>query len=408
MIDKNELKQRLPLEVVLAHYGQPLESEDGFLSCPFHHDKTPSFHYNLKEGVFYCHGAGCNAKGDIFNFIQLKEGCGFQDSLRIANKILGQHENGGISLTTKIKKKASERQKKVGLHRIFEKKKNIGDVSPERFQEAMGAILEAFPLPKEIKEKYLIAKTPFVITGSVFDKEEKYAEKKQEEYVPPGFSQETVFKFRIGYCGLKSKDAMKELKEKGFSDGELIATGFFKRNIRDALYVVKHMQGRILYPFIRNGKVVQIAGRKIDGFRTSNKYAKTKHCPGTGQIFNHDILKNASSVLITEGVTDCIKSNEAGISSVSPVGKDVTRITLRELGQKLKGKRVGICFDNDRESKAGQNGAKLTQEKLREHGIESVIITLPRPPEKEKIDVCEFINVHGKEAFLEVLRGQGF
>jgi DNA primase len=93
MKDKNTIKQRLSLECVLRYYGYILFNyPDGFLHCPFHMENTPSFHYDLVKNSFFCHGQGCGANGDIFNFIQLKEGCSFFEAISIAERILEEYE----------------------------------------------------------------------------------------------------------------------------------------------------------------------------------------------------------------------------------------------------------------------------------------------------------------------------
>ena len=49
--------------------------------CPFHGEKTPSFHVNPDKGFFYCFG--CQAGGDVFKFVELQEKVGFQDAVRL-------------------------------------------------------------------------------------------------------------------------------------------------------------------------------------------------------------------------------------------------------------------------------------------------------------------------------------
>src|SRR5436853_3030116 len=48
--------------------------------CPFHSEKTPSFHVNRDKGFFHCFG--CSAGGDVFKFLELQEKMGFQDAVR--------------------------------------------------------------------------------------------------------------------------------------------------------------------------------------------------------------------------------------------------------------------------------------------------------------------------------------
>ncbi|QQS59085.1 hypothetical protein IPN35_05895 [Candidatus Peregrinibacteria bacterium] len=410
MKNRDYIKQRLSLECVFRYYGERVTFSEGFILCPFHYETIPSLHYDLIKKAFYCHGMGCEACGDIFNFIQLKEDCSLPEAINVAERILEEYETGKISSTKETGTQHGDVSKKT-RKRVKKTKKIVGflpnSLNAVRFMELLSSILEVFSLNEENKKLYLTGFAPIKITGFPYSKKIGKVVKTIEKYIPPNFSKETVAKYKIGYCGLNYKDALKKLRDQGFLDEELIFSGFFRREKRGFLYLAKHMQGRILYPFLRKGKVVQIAGRIAGNFRTPNKYSKTKHCRGMGQIFNADVLEKSQSILITEGVTDCIKANEVGIASVSPVAKDITRITVAELAQKLRGKNVAICFDSDLNG-AGQKGAKLTQEKFKEYGIEAIIIKLPRETSKDKMDVCEFINTFGERAFKELLKEQGF
>src|SRR6185436_16513139 len=55
--------------------------------CPFHSEKTPSFHVNPEKGFFHCFG--CNLGGDVFKFIELHEKVGFQDAVRMMAQKVG-------------------------------------------------------------------------------------------------------------------------------------------------------------------------------------------------------------------------------------------------------------------------------------------------------------------------------
>ena len=66
--------------------------------CPFHSEKTPSFHVNPEKGYFHCFG--CGAGGDVFKFLELHESVGFQDAVRMLAQKFGvplpeQSEGGG-------------------------------------------------------------------------------------------------------------------------------------------------------------------------------------------------------------------------------------------------------------------------------------------------------------------------
>ena len=55
--------------------------------CPFHSEKTPSFHVDPEKGFFHCFG--CRAGGDVFKFLELHEQVGFQDAVRMLAQKFG-------------------------------------------------------------------------------------------------------------------------------------------------------------------------------------------------------------------------------------------------------------------------------------------------------------------------------
>ena len=55
--------------------------------CPFHSEKTPSFHVNPDKGFFHCFG--CGVGGDVFKFLELHEKVGFQDAVRMLAQKFG-------------------------------------------------------------------------------------------------------------------------------------------------------------------------------------------------------------------------------------------------------------------------------------------------------------------------------
>lgn len=88
-IYKNENPDRA-LREVIAFYGDEIPtSSSKNVRCPFHNDTNPSF--NIKDGYFKCFSE-CGAQGDAFNYIMLKENCGFQEALNIAGEIFGTKE----------------------------------------------------------------------------------------------------------------------------------------------------------------------------------------------------------------------------------------------------------------------------------------------------------------------------
>ena len=67
------------VEVVSAYTDLRRAGERYSGLCPFHEERTPSFSLNPADKVYYCFG--CEASGDVFTFVQEKEGLGFADAV---------------------------------------------------------------------------------------------------------------------------------------------------------------------------------------------------------------------------------------------------------------------------------------------------------------------------------------
>lgn len=74
-MDSDEIKQTRSMRDVLAAYGLH-PNRSGFIRCPFHLEKTPSF--KVYKDSFYCFG--CGQAGDVFKFVELMDGVAFKDA----------------------------------------------------------------------------------------------------------------------------------------------------------------------------------------------------------------------------------------------------------------------------------------------------------------------------------------
>ena len=85
---KDEIKQRLDLCDVIAEYIQlkPAGTHAMKAVCPFHSEKTPSFHVSRDKQIWRCFG--CSLGGDMFSFVMQMEGVDFPEALRILGKRL--------------------------------------------------------------------------------------------------------------------------------------------------------------------------------------------------------------------------------------------------------------------------------------------------------------------------------
>ncbi len=77
-----EIKERLTIGRVLAHYG--LEVKNKHIHCPFHEDKTPSMRVYEETNTVYCFSGNCSTHGhslDVIEFVQRKEQCSKREAI---------------------------------------------------------------------------------------------------------------------------------------------------------------------------------------------------------------------------------------------------------------------------------------------------------------------------------------
>ena len=100
MEDRERVRQASPLVEVLRAYLKLEKAGAGFRAlCPFHREKSPSFHVNPQRGIYHCFG--CQAGGDVFSFVMAIERCEFDEALerlaQRANLTLSPKRGAGAS-----------------------------------------------------------------------------------------------------------------------------------------------------------------------------------------------------------------------------------------------------------------------------------------------------------------------
>ena len=84
----DDLKQHADIVVVIQDYVSLKKTGATYKGlCPFHGEKTPSFHVNRDKGFFHCFG--CGAGGDVFKFLELRESVSFPDAVRMLAQRFG-------------------------------------------------------------------------------------------------------------------------------------------------------------------------------------------------------------------------------------------------------------------------------------------------------------------------------
>ncbi|MEJ2357752.1 MAG: DNA primase [Deinococcales bacterium] len=267
--------------------------------CPFHSEKTPSFHVHLDRGFYYCFG--CHAKGDLFDFVMQTQGIDFVDALRL----LG--ERAGVEVGQATPKDGRRRD-------LFDV--NALALSYFRSQlkgEALG-----------------------------------YLEQR-------GLSRESIDAFELGFAPDGWDGLLRHALTKGVRDDALMAVGLLSENERGRRY--DRFRNRVIFP-IKDamGRVVGFAGRVLDD--NLPKYLNT---PETELFRKAELLygldrarpaiRKSGEAIVVEGYMDVIALHQTGFdNAVAALGAALTEAQAEQLAR-LDARRVFLAFDAD---EAGQ------------------------------------------------------
>lgn len=307
------IKERLGIEEVVSSYVK-LEKAGKNLKgrCPFHNEKTASFFVSPERGSFYCFG--CNAKGDIFTFVEQFEGLDFMGALKLLA------ERAGIPITYENREKKTERER---LYSVME----------------AAAIFYQSELKGEAKE---------------------YLQKR-------GVKDETINLFRLGWAPDGWRNLRDHLAQKGFADADMEKAGLAKKS--DKGYYDR-FRGRVMFPIMdSSGRVIAFSGRLLKEKEGEGKYINTADTPlydKSAVLYGIDKAKGdiraKNYTILVEGQMDLIMSHQAGIkNTVAASGTALAEDTIsREAVTNNLGiiRRLSpnalIAFDSDA---AGRNAA---------------------------------------------------
>jgi DNA primase len=333
--------------------------------CPFHKEKSGSFHLYATQGNYYCFG--CHEHGDVFSFVMKMDNISFPEAVRaVAVKM-------GIPLPKREFNSPQEAQE-AGLRRLLI---DVHEAATQYFQQALNS-----PEAARARE-YMTAR---------------------------GITPETIAKFRLGYAP-DNFNEMRERLGKQFSEEVLRASGLFSWKEQEdgsAGQMYARFRKRITFPIANEqGKVIAFTARALDSAEQDAKAGpKYMNSPETalytkGQVlFNLDkaraAIKAKDAALLVEGQMDCISLFMAGVDNViATSGTAFTETQVRMLGRFTK--RVWLNFDPDA---AGMNAAEKTLSLLVEEGFEVKVITL-----EGGLDPDRYVREHGVKAYAEAVKG---
>ncbi len=303
--------------------------------CPFHNEKTPSFHVSVGKGIYKCFG--CGKGGDSVRFIMDHEKATYPEALRyLANKY-------GIEI--------AEVENSPEEQAINDRRESLYIVSAwasKFFQEQMFETDEGKGI------------------GLSYFKER-------------GFREDIIKKFELGY----SPDVWDALTQQGIKEGYdvrfLEETGLTIRNDNDKLY--DRFRGRVMFPIHSfTGRVIGFGGRTLKTDKAVPKYVNSpesdiyhKSNVLYGLFFAKKAMRDADNCYLVEGYADVLSVHQAGVENVvASSGTSLTIEQIRLIGRFTK--NITILYDGD---EAGIKASLRGLDMILEEGLNVKVVLFP-------------------------------
>jgi DNA primase len=353
---KEEIRNKADIAAVIGRYVS-LKGSGGALKglCPFHKEKTPSFHVNANKGFFHCFG--CGKGGDVFTFLQEIEGVQFYDALKMLA------EETGVELGNAA----------AGQGDIHD---STGSLSKTRMLEI-----------NEIASKFYYAQI-------------KNSPEAIEYFKSRGLKGETVRDFRLGYAPSQWGTFITYCQQFKITQDELIECGL--AIAKDSGGAYDRFRNRVMFTLTDlSGKPIGFAGRGMDD-TIQPKYLnspetllyKKKHFL-YGLYKARQAIKEHKVLYIVEGYMDYLSLYQAGIQNVAATSGTAITPEHAHIIQRFS-QNVVFVFDSD---KAGQAAAVRGIFILAPLNFDISVLTVP-----DAKDPDEFIKKFGPEKFIEVAK----
>ncbi|MGH9256999.1 MAG: DNA primase [Vicinamibacterales bacterium] len=349
----DDLKQHADILVVIQDYVSLKKSGATYKGlCPFHAEKTPSFHVNRDKGFFHCFG--CAAGGDVFKFLELRESVSFPDAVRMLAQRFGMTPPE-LEQSDEQRASTTERESLLKVHEAAASwfRKQLASAAGGRVRTQIGA---------------------------------------------RGITDATSDALGLGFA---PRDGLKDaLLQQGFSQALLFRAGLLVQ--REDGTVVDRFRHRLIIPIRREtGSVVAFGARAVDADQQP-KYLNSPETPIYsksrmlyGLNLGKSAIRESGFAILVEGYFDFAQVFQAGFRSVvASCGTALTPAQAQQL-RRFTGKAV-LSFDPDT---AGQGAAARSCEMLVAEGFEVNVAILPAGEDPDA-----YIRKHGRQGYAERLR----
>ena len=342
-----EVRSRNDIVDVISSYVNLKKKGNSYSACcPFHHEKTPSFHVSREKQMYHCFG--CGVGGNVYTFLMEHENYSFPEAVEALA------ERAGVklpeqSMSPEAKKQADERTRIKDMNRL-----------------AAGYF------------HYLLRT--------------EHGTHALEYLTNRGLTENTVNQFGLGFSDVYRDDLYKYLKNKGYKDEEMKNSGLIRFD--EKYGASDQFWNRVMYPIVdTNNRVIGFGGRVMgDG---KPKYINTQETPvfdKSRNLYGLNFAKKSKrpGIIFCEGYMDVISMHQAGFdNAVASLGTALTPGQVNLI--KRYTDRVYLAYDSD---EAGTKAALRALGIMREFEMPARVISL-----KPYKDPDELIQAEGTESF---------
>lgn len=340
------IREHVDLVDLVSRYVELKKSGSSYMGlCPFHNEKTPSFHVHGDKGFYHCFG--CGAGGDAISFLRAMEGLDFPEAVET---LAERYHIPTRQRSTKEEERQKERDRLFSINRM----------AARFFLEELAHAPRAFHYVNE-----------------------------------RGLSRDVLMRYGLGYAPAKGRAVTDFLMEKGVTEEELLQLNLSSKSQRDG-HLFDRFRHRLMFPILdRKGRVLGFGGRVLEK-GAQPKYLNSRDTPifhkGEHLYGLHTVVKDSTreKILLVEGYMDVIGLYQGGIPyAVASLGTALTPQQAQLLHR--YGKEIIICYDGD---EAGQRATERAIDVLLSQGHAPRIMTLPNGQDPD-----EYVGQFGILAF---------
>jgi DNA primase len=363
--DIDEVRSRTNIADIVGDYVTLKSAGGGSMKglCPFHEERSPSFHVRPQVGFYHCFG--CGEGGDVFTFLMKMDHVSFSEAVERMAARLGyelRYEDGGQATDHGVRA------------RIL-----AANQAASEFYVAQLATPEAEPGRRFLGER--------------------------------GFDASAAQRFGIGFAP-RGGAVGKHLKTLGFSDDELVTAGILGKGDRGDVY--DRFRGRLIWP-IRDttGATLGFGARKLLDDDTGPKYLNTPETAvyhKSQVLYGLDLAKKdiarGKQVVIVEGYTDVMACHLAGVTTAvatcgTAFGVDHIKMIRRVMGDVANADVHGtgeVIFTFDPDA-AGQNAASKAFAEEQRFAAQTFVAVAP-----DGLDPCDLRLKRGEDAVKNLVK----